>query len=170
MPPEPLLRSGLVMARSQGALSDMGAVGESGPARIGQISHAGPIEDSLVTALEIAGMNLWGTQVVMLSACEPERGKVLGQGVQGLQQAFLVAGAETVVMSLWKVDDATTLEWVEGYYQRLLQGQGRAHALRETMNAVRARHPHPHDWAPFILVGNGAPLRGLMLQGASGSW
>ena len=50
---------------------------------------------------------------------------------------------------------------MEGYYQRLLQGQGRAHAMHEAMKAVRAEHPHPYYWAPFIVIGNGAPLRGI---------
>ena len=59
-----------------------------------------------MTALELAGLNLWGTQLVVLSACDTGRGDVKpGQGVYGLHRAFLVAGAETVVMSLWKVND-----------------------------------------------------------------
>ena len=119
----------------------------------------------MVTALEVAGMNLWGTQLVVLSACETGRGDVkLGQGVYGLRRAFTVAGAETVVTSLWKVDDATTRELMEGYYQRLLAGEGRADAMRQAMEVVRAQHPHPYYWAPFIVVGNGAPLRGLKPQ------
>jgi CHAT domain-containing protein len=146
------LRSAIVLA------------GASVPAHQGDAAPS-RIETSLVTALEVAGMNLWGTQLVVLSACATGQGDVkVGQGVYGLRRAFTVAGAETVVTSLWNIDDETThplMDLMEGYYQRLLQGQGRAHALREAMEAVRAEHPHPYYWAPFIVVGNGAPLRGF---------
>jgi CHAT domain-containing protein len=136
-PPDPLLRSGLIFA------------GARGPAPSG----------ALVTALELAGLNLWGTQLVVLSACDTGRGDVrLGQGVYGLRSAFLVAGAETVVMSLWKVNDETTRELMEAYYRHLLAGQGRALALREAMRELRRTLPHPHYWAPFIAMGRDTPL------------
>ncbi|TSC29338.1 CHAT domain-containing tetratricopeptide repeat protein [Corallococcus sp. Z5C101001] len=147
-PPDPLLRSGLLLAgeRAQAAssASDSGASPDS----------------SLVTALELAGLDLWGTQLVVLSACDTGRGDVRrGQGVYGLRRAFLVAGAETVVMSLWKVDDATTRTLMETYYRHLLAGQGLATALREAMRELRQAQPHPHYWAPFIAMGRDTPLR-----------
>jgi CHAT domain-containing protein len=148
-PPDPLLRSGLVLA---GALA---------PASSGSTPAAPPPPDTaLVTALELAGLDLWGTQLVVLSACDTGRGDVkLGQGVYGLRRAFLVAGAETVVMSLWKVNDETTRMLMEAYYRHLLAGRGRASALREAMRELRQARPHPHDWAPFISMGSDAPLR-----------
>lgn len=116
-----------------------------------------------MTALELAGLNLWGTQLVVLSACDTGRGDVkLGQGVYGLRRALVAAGAETVVTSLWKVNDETTRELMEDYYARLLAGKGRTTALREAMKALRQKQPHPHDWAPFIAIGQDAPLRGLV--------
>ncbi|QRO02610.1 CHAT domain-containing protein [Archangium violaceum] len=146
--PDPLLRSGLVLA------------GARAPAPEG--SAKTPSEGALVTALELAGLNLWGTELVVLSACDTGRGDVKpGQGVYGLRRAFVVAGAETVVMSLWKVKDDTTRQLMEGYYRNLLAGQGRAVALREAMRALRQTQPHPHDWAPFIVLGRDAPLRSL---------
>jgi CHAT domain-containing protein len=103
-----------------------------------------------------------GPQLVVLSACDTGRGDVhLGQGVYGLRHAFIVAGAETVVMSLWKVNDETTCALMEAYYTHLLVGQGRATALREAMRWLRATKPHPHDWAPFIALGQDSPLREL---------
>jgi CHAT domain-containing protein len=115
----------------------------------------------------LAGLNLWGTQLVVLSACDTGRGDVLlGQGVYGLRRAFLIAGAETVVMSLWKVDDETTRTLMEAYYSNLLAGQGRASALREAMREVRRSQPHPYYWAPFIAMGRDAPLR-LRAPGSS---
>lgn len=152
MPSDPLLRSGLVMARAhpQSTSTD----------KVEATRHR--LEESLVTALELAGMNLWGTQLVVLSACDTGQGDVkIGQGVYGLRRAFAVAGAETLVTSLWKVDDTTTRELMDNYYRGLQKGQGRAAAMQAAMRGVRARRPHPYDWAPFIVVGNGAPLRGV---------
>ncbi|MCP3138191.1 CHAT domain-containing tetratricopeptide repeat protein [Pyxidicoccus xibeiensis] len=146
-PPDPLLRSGLVLAGAGAAGVDFPGAREPRP------------DDTLVTALELAGLNLWGTQLVVLSACDTGRGDVkLGQGVYGLRRAFVVAGAETVVMSLWKVNDETTRELMEGYYRHLLAGRGRAVALREAMRGLRATRTHPHHWAPFIALGQDAPL------------
>lgn len=117
----------------------------------------------LATALEMAGMNLWGTQLVVLSACETGRGDVrrLGQGVYGLRRALVVAGAETVVTSLWKVDDAATRDLMARYYERLLAGRGRGEAMREAAQAVRRTHPHVAYWASFIVIGRGDRLLGI---------
>lgn len=115
----------------------------------------------MVTALELAGLNLWGTELVVLSACDTGRGEVKrGQGVYGLRRALVVAGAETLVVSLWRVDDETTRIMMESYYRNLLAGQGRAAALKEAMRSLRAQHPHPYYWAPFIAIGRDAPLGG----------
>jgi CHAT domain-containing protein len=136
---DPLLRSGLLLA--------------------GASTQAASPDSALVTALELAGLNLWGTQLVVLSACDTGRGDIkLGQGVYGLRRAFVVAGAETVVMSLWKVNDETTRELMEAYYRNLLAGQGRGTALREAMRWLRSTRPHPHHWAPFIALGQDTPL------------
>lgn len=117
----------------------------------------------LSTALEVAGMNLWGTQLVVLSACDTGRGQVddLGQGVYGLRRAVMVAGAETLITSLWRVDDEVTRHLMTSYYARLLAGSGRGEALREASLAVRTRFPEPRYWAPFIAIGKLGPLDGL---------
>jgi CHAT domain-containing protein len=117
----------------------------------------------LATALEVAGMNLWGTQLVVLSACETGRGEVdhLGQGVYGLRRAVMVAGAETLVTSLWKVDDEVTRDLMTSYYGKLLAGTGRGEALRQASLAVRKKHPEPQYWAPFITIGQAGPLSGI---------
>jgi CHAT domain-containing protein len=148
MPADPLLRSGIALARA----------GTSAP-----VHSSTPTPDAaLITALELMGLNLWGTELVVLSACDTGRGDIkLGQGVYGLRRALVVAGAETVVMSLWKVNDDTTRMLMEAYYGNLLAGQGRASALREAMRMLRVSQPHPHFWAPFISLGRDAPLRAL---------
>ncbi|HYI00656.1 CHAT domain-containing tetratricopeptide repeat protein [Hyalangium sp.] len=149
-PPDPLLRSGLLFAGASALTPSTSSAPQSQP------------DSALATALELAGLNLWGTQLVVLSACDTGRGDIkLGQGVYGLRRAFVVAGAETVVMSLWKVNDETTRTLMEAYYRNLLAGQGRATALREAMRSLRATQPHPHYWAPFIVLGRDAPLRAL---------
>jgi len=146
--PDPLLRSGLLFT------------GAGAPAPDAFSPTQGPPDSALATALELSGLNLWGTQLVVLSACDTGRGDVkLGQGVYGLRRAFLVAGAETVVMSLWKVNDETTRTLMEAYYTHLLAGQGRASALRKAMRSLRATKPEPHYWAPFIALGRDTPLR-----------
>jgi tetratricopeptide (TPR) repeat protein len=153
-PPDPLLRSGLLLAGASTLTSST-----TGSTQL-------PPDSSLVTALELAGLNLWGTQLVVLSACDTGRGDIkLGQGVYGLRRSLAVAGAETVVMSLWKVEDQTTSTLMEAYYRNLLAGQGRAAALREAMRELRTTLPHPHFWAPFIALGRDTPLRALAPAG-----
>ena len=141
---DPLLRSGLVLAGGRASTTNATEAED----------------DSRVTALELASLNLWGTQLVVLSACDTGRGDVqLGQGVYGLRRAFFIAGAETVVMSLWKVNDDSTHLLMEHYYRELKAGKGRSEALRNAARTLRETWPHPHYWAPFISVGRDGPVR-----------
>lgn len=139
----PLLRSGLVLA---GANNLQGGDGE----------------DGIITALEVSGLDLWGTKLVVLSACETGLGEVHnGEGVYGLRRALVLAGAESQVMSLWKVDDEVTRDLMVHYYKRLLVDQrGRSEALRLVqleMIATKGKNnddSHPYYWASFIESGN----------------
>jgi CHAT domain-containing protein len=122
------------------------------------------IYDGLATALEISTLPLVGTQMVVLSACDSGLGIILpGQGVAGLRRAFFVAGAETVVASLWKVDDAVTRELMRSFYRRLRDGVGRARAMHLAAEEIRQTHPHPFYWASFLVIGQGGPLRGGLI-------
>jgi len=118
--------------------------------------------DGILTALEVAGLNLWGTKLVVLSACETGLGKVVnGEGVYGLRRAFVLAGAETLMMSLWEVDDATTRRLMTDYYGNLQKGMGRAEALRQVqlqMLQARENEFKPYFWAAFIPSGNWTPM------------
>lgn len=144
-PANPLLRSMLLMAG----------------ARRGRTSPDSAY-DGLATALELSGLPLKGTQMVVLSACESGLGELTeGEGVAGLRRAFLVAGAETVVASLWKVDDAVTRELMQAFYRYLKQGEGRAEAMQHASSDIRETHPHPYYWASFVVIGEGGPLRGM---------
>jgi CHAT domain-containing protein len=81
------------------------------------------------------------------------------QGVYGLRRAFLIAGAETVVTSLWRVDDETTGELMVNYYQGLLSGQDRVKTMEQAAKDMRAQHREPRYWAPFMVIGRDGPLR-----------
>ena len=123
---------------------------------------AGPEEeDGILTAEEIASLNLSGLDWVVLSACDTGVGKVQsGEGVLGLRRAFEIAGARTLVMSLWAVEDRSARDWMcllyEGRFQRNL---GTAEAVREAnVGALRSRRAqglstHPFYWAAFVAAG-----------------
>jgi CHAT domain-containing protein/Tfp pilus assembly protein PilF len=120
-------------------------------------------QDGILTALEASSLNLWGTKLVTLSACDTGIGEVKnGEGVYGLRRAFIIAGAETVVMSLWPISDSVTRDLMSSYYRGLREGLGRGDALRRAQLAVlnRKGHEHPFYWASFIQVGEWANLDG----------
>ena len=110
------------------------------------------IEDGVLTAAEVASMNLQNTDLVVLSACETGLGDVSDEGVLGLQRAFKNAGVETVVMSLWKVDDAATEMMITYFYKYLLSGLGKREALVKAQEYVREKLVDPYYWAAFIML------------------
>jgi CHAT domain-containing protein/tetratricopeptide (TPR) repeat protein len=139
----PLLRSGLALAGANALRSGGG-------------------DDGILTALEAAGLDLTGTRLVVLSACQTGVGKVTnGDGVYGLRRALVIAGAESLVMSLWQVDDDATQALMTGFYQRLERGAGRGPALRDAQRALAAdpRYAHPYYWAGFLPTGDDRPLK-----------
>jgi TonB family protein len=159
----PLLRSGLAL---EGANQRRGACGE----------------DGILTALEAASLDLHGTELVVLSACETGVGEVSnGEGVYGLRRALVLAGSDSQVMSLWKVSDEATKELMVAYYKRLAADEGRAEALRQvqlgmlrsskerqveglrelgvTTGRGVADYSHPFFWAAFIQSGDWTRIR-----------
>ena len=97
-------------------------------------------DDGILTAAEAAQLDLRGTQLVVLSACETGVGEVQnGEGVYGLRRALVLAGAQTQVASLWKVADAATKDLMVDYYRSLLKGEGRSAALRDVQRAMIAQ-------------------------------
>lgn len=104
-------------------------------------------------------MDLTDTELVVLSACETGLGEArVGDGVYGLRRSFAIAGASTLVMSLWKVPDEETKHLMIELYTRLMMGEGRAEALRSAQLSVKARNPHPYYWGAFICQGDTRPL------------
>ncbi len=140
----PLLRSGIALA---------GANKRDGGAK----------DDGVLTALEASGLNLWGTKLVVLSACDTGLGEVKnGEGVYGLRRAFNLAGTESLVMSLWSVSDVATRELMTNYYKNLKAGIGRGAALRQVQLEMikKKSREHPFYWAAFIQSGEWANLEG----------
>jgi CHAT domain-containing protein len=120
-------------------------------------------DNGILTALEASSLNLWGTKLVTLSACDTGLGEVKnGEGVYGLRRAFMLAGTETLVMSLWPVSDYVTREMMSMYYTGLKNGMGRGEALRQAELAMlkRTGRQHPFYWASFIQSGDWGNLQG----------
>ena len=116
-------------------------------------------EDGLLTAEDVSGLDLLATDLVVLSACETGLGEIhVGEGVFGLRRAFVLAGAKTLVMSLWKVPDEQTCELMEDFYRRILTGEGRAEALRQAQLEMKKKYPEPYYWGAFICQGEPGPL------------
>jgi CHAT domain-containing protein len=138
----PLLRTGLVLAGFQLKPRDR--------------------EDGILTALEMTGLNLQGTKLVILSACGTGLGKLSsGEGVYGLRRALVLAGSESQLITLWKVDDTATKDLMIGYHKNLKAGKGRMDALRQaqlTMLKENSSYAHPYYWAGFIASGDWTPL------------
>jgi CHAT domain-containing protein len=112
---------------------------------------------SLLLASEAAVLDLDGTDLVVLSACETGLGDAEnGEGVYGMRRALVLAGAQSQVMSLWAVDDKATMVFMRGFYGRLKQGQSKSKALRETkLEMMRSQqYGETEYWAPFVLVGD----------------
>jgi CHAT domain-containing protein len=118
-------------------------------------------EDGLLTAEEIGAMDLARARWVVLSACDTGLGTIVaGEGVFGLRRAFALAGAGTLVMSLWNVGDAATRRWMSELYAGRARGLSAAHAARAASRAVlkdlrdRGDSTHPATWGAFIVSGD----------------
>lgn len=151
---------GQILAAARGPLlrSGLGLAGANRESAAGE-------DDGLLTALEVAGLDLWGTELVVLSACDTGVGETSnGNGVYGLRRALTLAGAEAHLSSLWAVSDRSTRELMVAYYGELLAGRGRSEALRTTQLRMLKdpRRSHPFYWAGFIPSGAWWPLRSGM--------
>ena len=118
-------------------------------------------EDGILTAQEVSALNLFNTKLVVFSACDTGLGALdAGEGLYSLRRALVIAGAESQVISLWKVEDNATKELMVSYYDKILANQGRSEALRKTQLEMlnSEDHSHPHYWAAFIPSGNWRPI------------
>lgn len=146
---DPLDRCGLLFAGANMALS-----GHSRDLPEG-------VQDGILTAREISLMDLRDCDLVVLSACETAKGDITSEGVFGLQRAFKMAGVQTIIMSLWKVDDnATQMLMTEFYTNWIEKNQTKREAFRNAQNAVRyavdeygdRMYEDPRYWAGFVML------------------
>jgi CHAT domain-containing protein len=119
----------------------------------GSDSHTGIEYPGLLNARTIINRFTLRADLVSLSACQTGLGRALGQGTIGFTRAFLAAGARSLLVSLWNVDDDSTRELMVAFYREYLRHGNKALALQRAMQSTRQHHPEPRYWAPFTLVG-----------------
>jgi CHAT domain-containing protein len=136
---DPMLRSGLLFTGANRTLKGEESKGENG----------------LLSAAEASLLDLRETELVVLSACETGKGEVKNsEGVYGLRKAFSDAGAKNIIMSLWKVDDKVTQEFMTRFYEIWLNDKTSIReAFNKTQLEIKAKYPEPYYWGAFILVG-----------------
>ncbi|HMV09749.1 MAG TPA: CHAT domain-containing protein [Cyclobacteriaceae bacterium] len=137
----PLLRSGLILAGAGRAFTGGG-------------SDISSNDNGILTAYEAMNLDLEGTNLVILSACETGLGDIKsGEGVYGLQRAFQVAGAEALIMSLWKVDDAATQMLMTNFYNNWIKLGNKQKAFKQAQLQLMAKYKDPYYWGAFVMMG-----------------
>lgn len=137
---EPLLRTGFVLSGANRAWTKGTPLGKR--------------EDGILTAFEIADLNLADVDLVVLSACETGLGEVReGEGIFGLQRAFRLAGARSLLVSLWKVPDKETAELMTAFYRLWQEGTSKQEAFTRAQRLLKEKYPEePKKWAGFVLI------------------
>ena len=137
-PSNPLFKSGLILSGAKNYINE-------------HLHYKG--EDGILSAYEASFLNLENTELVVLSACETGRGKLVnGEGIYGLRKALFDAGAKNLIISLWKVDDKVTKEFMETFYTQWISNNNLAIAFNETQKIIKIKYPQPYYWSAFVLV------------------
>lgn len=135
---DPMMRSGLLLAGANNSWR--------------KTNNETNADDGILTAKEIANLDLSNCKLVVLSACETGLGQINGsEGVFGLQRAFKMAGVQNIIMSLWKVPDAQTAELFENFYAACFSGKSIQEAFSEAQNKMKEKYS-PYYWAGFVLL------------------
>lgn len=133
-----LTLSGLFLSGAEDALSGMG--------------QPEGFDDGILTALDIAHMDFSDLDLVVLSACQTGLGSVSFEGVSGLQRGFKIAGANSIIMSMWNVSDKATDVLMRQFYADYVSGKSKIDAFNNAVQKVKEKFPNPEDWAPFVLL------------------
>ena len=135
---DPMMRSGLLLAGANNSWR--------------KTNNETNTDDGILTAKEIANLDLGSCKLVVLSACETGLGQINGsEGVFGLQRAFKMAGVQNIIMSLWKVPDTQTAELFEIFYTECFNGKSITEAFQLAQSKMKAKYP-PYFWAGFVLL------------------
>ncbi len=138
----PLLRSGLMLAGASATVSGK------------RMPNLESNDNGILTAYEAMNLNLEGTDLIILSACETGLGDIkAGEGVYGLQRAFQVAGADALIMSLWKVDDAATQQLMTTFYSNWVKLGNKQKAFKQAQLQLFAKYKDPFYWGAFVMMG-----------------
>ena len=132
-----------------------------GSMETGEIALA-PVDakmDFILTMRDVLRVKM-RARLVVLSCCHSAQGEIKAEGVVGIARAFLGAGARSVLVSLWAIDDKATLEFMKNFYQLLVKGKSASEALNQTMNCMRESEEFGvvKYWAPFVLIGDDVTL------------
>lgn len=124
-----------------------------------------PAEDGILQAREVCNLKL-AAELAVLSACQTGRGRLItGEGVVGLTRTFLYAGARSVLVSLWNINDQATARFMDGFYKYLSRGETKEESLRQAkLEMIDSGYSHPRYWAAFVLIGDYATVVKLTPQ------